>query len=290
MFERFTERARQVVILAQEEARRMHHERITTAHLVLGLACEEEGLAARVLESYDVDAARLRRALLDLHPAGDADAPAPAQMPFTAAAKVTLEKSLREALSLGHNYIGTEHLLLALARGVSPATDEGGEPGHALLVLGAVDLDESRLRNEVIRKLRGRRDDPPRHAPERDALFAHREQERFQRQQAAARQQTPQPPPQAPLPGADPAVLVEALAGAVHTLQAVTLALQAAIQPQPETTAPPAESHLYKLMADVVPALEALRAQGTPDIREPQTEAQRKAQEFFDSAESSDVS
>ena len=114
-FERFTERARQAVVLAQDEARGLGHAFIAPDHLFLGLLRESEGLAARVLDSVGVDVgvahADVRGRLGEGRPS-----PPTGQIPFTAPAKATLEAALREALALGHNYIGTEHLLLGLTR------------------------------------------------------------------------------------------------------------------------------------------------------------------------------
>jgi ATP-dependent Clp protease ATP-binding subunit ClpC len=112
MFERFTERARQVVVLAQEEARTLHHDYIGTEHLVLGLLREEEGLAARVLESFDITVDRAREHVIRI--IGTGQEPSSGMIPFTPRAKKALESAQTEALSLGHNYIGTEHILLAL--------------------------------------------------------------------------------------------------------------------------------------------------------------------------------
>ena len=142
MFERFTERAREVVVLAQEEARLLKHNYIGTEHLLLGLLREEEGLAARVLASLDVTLDNVRGQVEQIIGPGE-ETPA-GQIPFTPRAKKVLELSLREGLSLGHNYIGTEHILLGLAR-------EGeGVANHILLDAGA---DSERVRSEVIRML-----------------------------------------------------------------------------------------------------------------------------------------
>src|SRR4028118_2140761 len=110
MFERFTERARQVVVLAQEEARILKHNYIGTEHILLGLLREEEGLAARVLESLDITVERVRAQVVRI--VGSGEEVTSGQIPFTPRAKKVLELALREALSLGHNYIGTEHILL----------------------------------------------------------------------------------------------------------------------------------------------------------------------------------
>src|SRR5215469_11517582 len=114
MFERFTERARQVVVLAQEEARTLKHNYIGTEHILLGLLREEEGLAARVLESLDITTERVRSQVVRI--VGSGEEVTSGQIPFTPRAKKVLELALREALSLGHNYIGTEHILLGLVR------------------------------------------------------------------------------------------------------------------------------------------------------------------------------
>jgi ATP-dependent Clp protease ATP-binding subunit ClpC len=114
MFERFTERARQVVVLAQDEARTLKHNYIGTEHILLGLLREEEGLAARVLRSLDITVEEVRAQVARI--IGQGDEPPDANVPFTPRAKKVLELALREALSLGDNYIGTEHILLALVR------------------------------------------------------------------------------------------------------------------------------------------------------------------------------
>ena len=128
MFERFTERARQVVVLAQDEARELRHGYIGTEHLLLGLVREEEGLAARVLESLDVGAEDVRSQIRSVVGEGD-EVPA-GQIPFTPRAKKTLEQALRQALALKHNYIGTEHVLLGLLE------DEKAVGGRILAELG----------------------------------------------------------------------------------------------------------------------------------------------------------
>lgn len=111
MFERFTERARQVTVLAQEEARNIPSNHLGTEHILLGCMVEEEGLAARVLTNLGLNAKDLRDTIPPDHETKTNE-----QIPFTPRAKKVLELSLREALSQGHNYIGTEHILLALAR------------------------------------------------------------------------------------------------------------------------------------------------------------------------------
>src|SRR5256885_12954568 len=113
LFERFTERARQVVVLAQDEARALKHNYIGTEHILLGLLREEDGPAARALESLDVTVEEVRAQVALI--VGQGDELTTGQIPFTPRAMV-LELALREALSLGHNYIGPEHILLGLVR------------------------------------------------------------------------------------------------------------------------------------------------------------------------------
>ncbi len=143
MFERFTDRARRVLVLAQEEARLLNNGFIGTEHLLLGLIHEETGVAARALSALGVtlDMARER-----VGEAGAPTAPPTTSPPFTPRAKKVLELALREALQLGHNYISTEHLLLGIVR-------EGG--GLAARVLREAGIDPSRVRQEVIRALSG---------------------------------------------------------------------------------------------------------------------------------------
>jgi ATP-dependent Clp protease ATP-binding subunit ClpC len=114
VFERFTEQARQVVVLAQDEARQLKHNYIGTEHILLGLLREEEGLAARVLESLDITMEEMRAQVARI--VGQGDEVTTGQIQFTPRAKKVLELALREALSLGQNYIGTEHILLGLVR------------------------------------------------------------------------------------------------------------------------------------------------------------------------------
>src|ERR1035438_636575 len=114
MFERFTDRARRVVVLAQEEARMLNHNYIGTEHLLLGLIHEGEGVAAKVLESMGISLEAVRQQVEEIVGRGK-DAPS-GHIPFTPRAKKVLELSLREAQILGHNYIGTEHILLGLIR------------------------------------------------------------------------------------------------------------------------------------------------------------------------------
>ena len=140
MFERFTERARQVVVFAQDEARLLRHNYIGTEHLLLGLIREEEGVAARVLDSLGIALEPVRDQVERI--IGLGDEAMSGQVPFTPRAKKVLELALREALALGHNYIGTEHVLLGIVR-------EGEGVANRILVdLGA---DAEKLRNEVVR-------------------------------------------------------------------------------------------------------------------------------------------
>ncbi|MHB9111966.1 MAG: ATP-dependent Clp protease ATP-binding subunit [Thermoleophilia bacterium] len=144
MFERFTERARQVVVLAQEEARSLKHNYIGTEHLLLGLLREEEGIAAQVLVTLDVNLDEVRMQVAQI--VGMGDEVAAGQIPFTPRAKKVLELALREALSLGHNYIGTEHILLGLIK---------ENEGVAARILLEFDADSEKIRNEIMRKLTG---------------------------------------------------------------------------------------------------------------------------------------
>jgi hypothetical protein len=139
MFERFTDRARRVVVLAQEEAVGLRHNYIGTEHLLLGLIREREGVAARALESLGISLEAVRAEVLEI--IGEGQTAAIGQIPFTPRAKKVLELSLREALQLGHNYIGTEHILLGLVR-------EGeGVAAQVLVKLGGGDL--ARVRQAV---------------------------------------------------------------------------------------------------------------------------------------------
>ena len=146
MFERFTERARQVVVLAQDEARALKHNYIGTEHLLLGLLREEEGLAARVLRSFEVTVEEVRAQVARI--VGQGDEVEPGQIPFTPRSKKVLELSLREALSLGHNYIGTEHILLGLVR-------EG--EGVAVQILVELGAGPTEVQDEMLRRLSGAR-------------------------------------------------------------------------------------------------------------------------------------
>ncbi|MGI9585807.1 MAG: Clp protease N-terminal domain-containing protein, partial [Acidimicrobiia bacterium] len=144
MFERFTDRARRVVVLAQEEARLLNHNYIGTEHILLGLIHEGEGVAARALESLDINLESVRSQVVEIIGQGS-QAPS-GHIPFTPRAKKVLELSLREALQLGHNYIGTEHILLGLIR-------EGeGVAAQVLVKLGA---ELTKVRQTVIQLLSG---------------------------------------------------------------------------------------------------------------------------------------
>jgi hypothetical protein len=133
-----------VVVLAQEEARTLKHNYIGTEHILLGLLREEEGLAARVLESLDITVERVRAQVVRI--VGSGEEVTSGQIPFTPRAKKVLELALREALSLGHNYIGTEHILLGLVR---------ENEGVAARILLDFDADSEKIRKEVIRMLPG---------------------------------------------------------------------------------------------------------------------------------------
>src|ERR1700744_1396806 len=132
MFERFTDRARRVVVLAQEEARMLNHNYIGTEHILLGLIHEGEGVAAKALESLGISLEAVRQQVEEIIGQGQ-QAPS-GHIPFTPRAKKVLELSLREALQLGHNYIGTEHILLGLIRegeGVAAEAGTGGRGGES---------------------------------------------------------------------------------------------------------------------------------------------------------------
>ena len=144
MFERFTDRARRVVVLAQEEARLLNHNYIGTEHILLGLIHEGEGVAARALESMGISLESVRSQVVEIIGQGS-QAPS-GHIPFTPRAKKVLELSLREALQLGHNYIGTEHILLGLIR-------EG--EGVAAQVLQQLGADLHKVRQTVIQLLSG---------------------------------------------------------------------------------------------------------------------------------------
>jgi ATP-dependent Clp protease ATP-binding subunit ClpC len=142
MFERFTDRARRVVVLAQDEARRLDHNYIGTEHILLGLVQEGEGVAAQALESLGIGLAAVRHQVEET--VGRGKEPPGGHIPFTPRAKKVLELSLREALQLGHDYIGTEHILLGLIR-------EG--EGVAAQVLANLGADLNLVRQQVIQLL-----------------------------------------------------------------------------------------------------------------------------------------
>jgi ATP-dependent Clp protease ATP-binding subunit ClpA len=144
MFERFTDRARRVVVLAQVEARLLNHNYIGTEHILLGVIHEGEGVAAQALKSLDVSLEQVRVMVEEI--IGQGEAAPTGHIPFTPRAKKVLELSLRESLQLGHNYIGTEHILLGLVR-------EGeGVAAQVLVKLGA---DMNSVRRKVVELLEG---------------------------------------------------------------------------------------------------------------------------------------
>ena len=144
MFERFTDRARRVIVLAQDEARLLNHNYIGTEHILLGLIHEGEGVGAKALESLGITLEGVREQVREIITEGT-QAPT-GHIPFTPRAKKVLELSLREALQLGHGYIGTEHILLGLLR-------EGD--GVAVKVLTRMGAQPAAVRQEVIERLSG---------------------------------------------------------------------------------------------------------------------------------------
>jgi ATP-dependent Clp protease ATP-binding subunit ClpC len=145
MFERFTEKARQVVVRAQDEARGMRHNYMGTEHLLLGLLVVEEGLASHILiNRLHLTSGEIRERVRKI--VGEGDVFTAGQIPLTPRTKKVLEFALREALSLGHNYIGTEHVLLGLVR---------ENEGVAARILGEYEIDPQKVRNEVLRELSG---------------------------------------------------------------------------------------------------------------------------------------
>ncbi len=144
LFARFTERARNAVALAEDEARALKHRYVGTEHILLGLLREEDSLAARVLESLGVTLDEVRAQVARI--VGRGDEGTRRQLPFTPRTKTVLERALREALSLGHNYIGTEHILLGLVR---------ENEGVAARILLDFDADAEKIRNAVVRTLAG---------------------------------------------------------------------------------------------------------------------------------------
>ena len=146
MFERFTDRARRVVVLAQEEARMLNHNYIGTEHILLGLIHEGEGVAAKALDSLNINLDAVRQQVEEI--IGQGQAAPTGHIPFTPRAKKVLELSLREALQLGHNYIGTEHILLGLIR-------EGEGLAAKIMVDRGVRLPDLREQTEAqLEKLR----------------------------------------------------------------------------------------------------------------------------------------
>jgi ATP-dependent Clp protease ATP-binding subunit ClpA len=150
MFERFTDRARRVIVLAQREARRLSHNYIGTEHILLGLVDEGEGVAAKALDSLGISLTAVRQQVEEI--IGRGQEAASGHIPFTPRAKKVLELSLREALQLGHDYIGTEHILLALIR------EGDGVAAQVLVMLGA---DLNRVRQQVIQLLHGHQGQEP---------------------------------------------------------------------------------------------------------------------------------
>jgi Clp amino terminal domain, pathogenicity island component len=154
MFERFTDRARRVIVLAQEEARMLNHSYIGTEHILLGLAHEGDGVAAKVLESLGISLDAMRQQVEEIIGQGQ-QAPS-GHIPFTPRAKKVLELSLREAVQLGHSHIGTEHLLLGLIR-------EGDGVAAQVLVQDGADLD--RVRQQVTHLLHEHQGEEPGQPP-----------------------------------------------------------------------------------------------------------------------------
>jgi ATP-dependent Clp protease ATP-binding subunit ClpC len=154
LFERFTERSRQVLVLAQDEARHFKHNYIGTEHILLGLLREGDGLAAQVLAGFDVTLDEVRSQVARL--VGEGDEIASGQIPFTPRAKKVLELALREALQLQSSFIGTEHLLLGIAR---------ENQGVAARILLDFDVDADKIRKSVEDALGGRAA-RPRRAPQ----------------------------------------------------------------------------------------------------------------------------
>lgn len=151
MFERFTERARQVVVLSQDFARECGHTHIGTEHLLIGIIREEEGLGCRTLKKLRVVEDTVMPVLENKVEMGEpGEKRIGGQIPFTPQAKLCLEGALREALNLGHNYIGTEHLLLGLIR-----TYATGGNNMAINILTEMDATPEKIREEVVRMLSG---------------------------------------------------------------------------------------------------------------------------------------
>lgn len=154
MFERFTDEAREVVVLAQDEARELKHNYIGTEHLLLGLLRQADGVAAGVLGGLGIALAPTRDEVAKI--VGQGDEVTAGQIPFTPRAKKVLELGLREALSLGHNYIGSEHILLGIAR------ENDGVAARMLLDSG---VDADAVREAVVREVGERPRSPWQHAP-----------------------------------------------------------------------------------------------------------------------------
>jgi ATP-dependent Clp protease ATP-binding subunit ClpC len=154
MFERFSDRARRVIVLAQQEARLLDHNYIGTEHILLGLIREGDGVAAMALESLGINLTAMRQAVEDVIGRGTKPLPETGHIPFTPRSKKVLELALREALQLSSDYIGTEHILLALIR------EGDGVAAHVLRDSG---VDFNRARQQVIEMLHGQRaEDAPR--------------------------------------------------------------------------------------------------------------------------------
>jgi ATP-dependent Clp protease ATP-binding subunit ClpC len=156
MFERFTDRARNVLVLAQGQATELGHNFIGTEHLLLGMVLEAEGVAGRVLRSFQVTDAVVRAKVTELAPAENISPPSrrAKKAPFTPLAKRVLELSLQEALGLGHNYIGTEHLLLALTHpGAAKSAGGDDRDGMAARILSELGAEPPKLRACVLSTL-----------------------------------------------------------------------------------------------------------------------------------------
>ena len=146
MFERFTDRSRRVVVLAQEEARMFNHEYVGTEHILLGLIREDGGVAAQALESLEITEEAARQQVEEIVGRGQAG-PARGHLPFTPQGKKVLQLSLREAVALGHGYVGTEHILLGLVR---------EDDGVATRALNGLGVDPNRIRQQVIQLVSAR--------------------------------------------------------------------------------------------------------------------------------------
>jgi ATP-dependent Clp protease ATP-binding subunit ClpC len=146
MFERFTDRSRRVVVLAQEEARMFNHEYVGTEHILLGLIREDGGVAAQALESLEITEEAARQQVEEIVGRGQAG-PARKHLPFTPQGKKVLQLSLREAVALGHGYVGTEHILLGLVR---------EDDGVATRALNGLGVDPNRIRQQVIQLVSAR--------------------------------------------------------------------------------------------------------------------------------------